>query len=258
MLTSDSLMTHPSKAAGAEQSYLCVPRLQGPRMTLAALAACLLVVASAPAIAFAMRVGGTLVTPAGQPIASRDLHFQNCVTQDIYLSPTHSDGSFAAQLPPGCYQLRTETGAIIEQPIIVTKSDLALGRLPEVAPNFVIRVLQSQAIFPTLLYSPAPSTAYVFTRDTTVGLLPASAVKVPMPSPESAWLNLQNQSVSMNPEATHQPPAEPNNPTASNPPPEDLGSIPADQNSQFDEPSFNPQQPVATPPAGARKPSPYQ
>ncbi|MGA2410705.1 MAG: hypothetical protein ABSG46_10005 [Candidatus Binataceae bacterium] len=219
----------------------------------------LFLAAIAPSIALAMRVGGTLVSPTGQPVASRDLHFQNCITGDIYLSPTHGDGSFGAQLPPGCYQLRSETGAIVEEPIIVTDSDLALGRLPENSPNYLLRVWQSQSIFPSLLTSPAPSTAFILTRDTTVSLLPPTAVAVPMPSSESEWLKLQSQSVSMNPVATPPPATALGSPNAmSEITAPDLGPIPAHPRDIFTEPSFNPEQPVATPPAGASKPSPYQ
>src|SRR5215471_15858336 len=117
------------------------------------------------------------------PLASRDLHFQNIVTGDAYLSPTHSDGSFRASLPPGRYRLRTETGAILVDSIMVGRADIDLGRVSELAPLALQRLWQAQAIAPTLLTSPAPSTAYLMTSDTTP--LPATATTVP--KPEIDW-----------------------------------------------------------------------
>jgi hypothetical protein len=223
------------------------------------LLAALMMLVPAPPSALAMRVGGTLVNGAGQPLSSRDLHFQNCVTYDIYLSPTHDDGSFAAQLPPGCYQLRNEAGAIIDHHIYVTKYDVSVGRVHEEPTNPIAGLFEMQSIFPTLLTSPAPSTAYVFTRDTAAGLLPASAEKVPMPSSESEWLKLQAQSDSLSAaNGSPAPQTSLNSPNAmsNNPPPDLSGS--SNANPLFSEPSFNPQQPVATPPAGAPRASPYQ
>jgi hypothetical protein len=117
------------------------------------------------------------------PLVSRDLHFQNRVTGDIYLSPTHSDGSFRASLPPGTYRLSTETGAVLVNSIVVARPDIDLGRVNELAPLAPQRLWQSQSIAPTHLTSPAPSTAYVKTSDTTP--LPATATAVP--KPEFNW-----------------------------------------------------------------------
>jgi hypothetical protein len=216
-------------------------------------------IAAAPA-ALAMRVGGTLVNDSGAPIASRDLHFQNCVTRDIYLSPTHENGSFAQQLPPGCYQLRNETGAVLIRAIYVSKYDVNIGQVKEGARAWFKDLFERQTIFPTLLTSPAPSTAYVFTRDTAAGLLPASAEKVPVPSSESEWLKLQAQTDSINTAITAPPPLTPlNSPNAiSNVPPPTVGAGPDQTNPEFNEPEFNEEQPVTTPPPGAMRASPYQ
>jgi hypothetical protein len=110
------------------------------------------------------------------PLVSRDLHFQNAVTGDIYLSPTHADGSFHASLPPGSYRLRTETGAILLNSVVVDGVDINLGQVSELAPLAPQRWWQSQAVAPTLLSGPAPSTAYLMTSDTTP--LPADASTV--------------------------------------------------------------------------------
>jgi hypothetical protein len=132
----------------------------------------------------AARVSGVLTGYENStPLASRDLHFQNIVTGDAYLSPTHSDGSFGASLPPGTYRLRGETGAILVSSIVVGRSDIDLGRVNELAPLAPQRLWQSQAIAPSRLTSPAPSTAYVMTSDKTP--LPSSATT--MPKPEIDW-----------------------------------------------------------------------
>jgi len=149
------------------------------------------VVAACPALAAAARVSGVLTTYEGQLAPSRDLHFENCITQDEYLAPTHADGSFAQRLPPGCYDLRAERGAVLRHGIIVKDNDVAIGAVSELAPLAPARLFDLEELFPTLLTSPAPSSAYIFTHDPTV--VPASAAVVAVPSSESEWLKLQKQ-----------------------------------------------------------------
>jgi len=160
--------------------------------TALVLALVLALVATLPGAAAAARVSGTFVTYEGQqPTASRDLHFENCATRDSYLAPTHHDGSFAQSLPPGCYNLRAERGAIVRTGIEVGDADLALGQVSDLAAYAPARLFDLEALFPTLLTSPAPSTAYIFTHDATV--VPASARVVAVPTSESEWLKLQNE-----------------------------------------------------------------
>jgi hypothetical protein len=147
--------------------------------------------AALPATAAAARVNGTLIGYRGQPEPSRDLHFENCISHDSYLAPTHTDATFAQNLPPGCYNLRAERGAILRPGIMVKDNDVALGVVSDLAPFAPARVFDLEALFPTLLTSPAPSTAYIFTHDPTV--VPASAEVVKVPSSESEWLKLQKQ-----------------------------------------------------------------
>jgi hypothetical protein len=147
--------------------------------------------AALPAAAAAARVSGTFVGYRGQPEPSRDLHFENCISHDSYLAPTHTDATFAQNLPPGCYNLRAERGAILRLGIIVNDTDLALGPIRDLAPFAPARLFDLEALFPTLLTSPAPSTAYIFTHDPTV--VPASAEVVKVPPSESEWLKLQKQ-----------------------------------------------------------------
>ncbi len=147
--------------------------------------------AALPVAAAAARVSGTFIGYQGQPEPSRDLHFENCASHDSYLAPTHTDATFAQNLPPGCYNLRAERGAILRPEILVRDRDLALGQVSDLAPLAPARLFDLEDLFPTLLTSPAPSTAYIFTHDPTV--VPASAQVVKIPSSESEWLKLQKQ-----------------------------------------------------------------
>lgn len=166
--------------------------MRGAIRRLALAAALVLPMAFAPAAnAEAGRVSGVLTTYRGQPDGSRDLHFENCITHDIILAPTHSNGSFAQNLPPGCYNLRAERGAILKSSIRVGEAPVNLGQVSDLAPLAPARLWDLQSLFPTLLYSPAPSTAFIFTRDTTV--VPNSAPKIAAPSSESAWLRAQRK-----------------------------------------------------------------
>jgi hypothetical protein len=143
--------------------------------------------AYAPGIAHAARVGGILTgyeSSTAQP--SRDLHFQNEITGDVYLTPTHTDGGFSATLPPGIYSLRTESGAILKRNIRVESDPVSLGQVSELAPYAFARMFERQWIAPSILTSPAPSTAYVMTVDRT---MPPPGAPV-VPKPEINWERL--------------------------------------------------------------------
>jgi hypothetical protein len=141
-------------------------------------------IAFTPGRGLAVQVSGVLTGYGNStPLVSRDLHFQNTITGDIYLSPTHSDGSFRAILPPGTYRLRTETGAVLVNSIVVDRGNIDVGRVSELAPLAPQRLWQSQSIAPSSLAGPAPSTAYLMTSDTTP--LPSGATTVP--KPEIDW-----------------------------------------------------------------------
>ena len=171
--------------------------------------------AALPRAAAAARVSGTLIGYQGQPQPSRDLHFENCVSHDSYLAPTHSDATFAQNLPPGCYNLRAERGAILRHQILVEDQNVALGQVSDLAPFAPARFFDLEALFPTLLTSPAPSTAYIFTHDPTV--LPASAEVVKVPTSESEWLKLQKQTEATTKASTAPPPPEFTEPMDFNP-----------------------------------------
>lgn len=137
-----------------------------------------------PAAAHAARVSGKLTGyESSTPEPSRELHFQNAITHDVYLSPTHPDGSFVAELPPGVYDLRAERGNILKGSIAVGEADLPLGIVNEAAPYAPARLFDLQALAPSILTSPAPSTAFIMTVDTTV---PSAGATV-IPKPEIDW-----------------------------------------------------------------------
>jgi len=139
-----------------------------------------------PASARAARVSGILTGyETSTPEPSRDLHFQNAISGDIYLSPTHNDGSFAVELPPGRYDLRAERGVVLRSGIGVGEADVALGNVSEAAPYAPARLFQLQDVADSILTSPAPSTAYIMTVDTT--MLRAGAA---YPAPKIDWSKL--------------------------------------------------------------------
>jgi hypothetical protein len=146
----------------------------------------LAILIATPTIARSARVSGVLTGyESSSPEPSRDLHFQNAITRDTYLSPTHTDGSFAVELPPGLYDLRAERGVILKHAIAVGEADVALGLVSEAAPYAPARLFQLQNIAASILTSPAPSTAYIMTVDTT--LLPAGTA---YPAPKIDWSKL--------------------------------------------------------------------
>src|SRR5207244_4447756 len=93
----------PSAPASSVRGMDNQARLRVPWRTVAV--ALIILIATfgyTPGHAQAARVSGVLTGyESSNPLVSRDLHFQNNITRDIYLSPTHHDGSFAVILPPG-------------------------------------------------------------------------------------------------------------------------------------------------------------
>lgn len=126
--------------------------------------------------AFAAHVSGTLKGYENSaPAKAVSLHFENLVTRDSYMTLTADDGSFAAELPPGVYRLRSERGAILTGPIMVGPADATLGAVSDLAPYAPARLCGLQFLAPALLNSPAPSTANIMTLDTTAPLPPIAA-----------------------------------------------------------------------------------
>jgi hypothetical protein len=130
------------------------------RVFRAAIAGTLIVLAARTDAAM---VSGTYTSPAGQPLADHQLHFENRVSGDMFLVRTGSDGAFASDLPPGTYDLRAERGLVVRPGIRVDKPDanLNVGRVSEGAPYDVRRPFERQGIGPALLDSEAPATAHL-------------------------------------------------------------------------------------------------
>ena len=74
---------------------------------------------------------GKLLTHQGQPAAGRQIHFENRVSGDVFLTKARGDGSFSLALAPGAYDLRDEDGPIIVRYIDVRDQDINLGTVSE-------------------------------------------------------------------------------------------------------------------------------
>jgi len=97
----------------------------------------------------------------GKPAERRQLHYENRVTNDIFVAPTKPDGSFTADLPPGFYDLRAERGVVLATKIRVDNEDVNLGHVIEPPMLDVRRPFEHEGVADTILDSPAPATANV-------------------------------------------------------------------------------------------------
>jgi hypothetical protein len=104
-------------------------------------------------------ISGKLLTYEGQPAADRQIHFENTVSGDAYLSRTVKDGSFSITLPPASYNLREEHGPIVAGDIQAWSGTVNLGTVSE--PGTLEHFLESEGVAPALIHSPAPVTSDV-------------------------------------------------------------------------------------------------
>lgn len=104
-------------------------------------------------------ISGKLLTNEGAPAANRQIHFENSVSGDSYLTWTGNDGSFSIALPPASYNLREEHGPIVVGDIQAWNNAVSLGTVSE--PGFWEHLLQGQQTAPALIHSPAPITSNV-------------------------------------------------------------------------------------------------
>ena len=156
------------------------------RAGLAAIAMAIAMTAAAAAAiviggsAAAATVSGTLTSAGGAPQQGREVHFEERLTNDIFVAVTGPSGTFSADLPEGVYDLRTETGPIIDGGIAVGASAVALGKVQDVAGDDLTRFFQTQEVGEAIVKSEAPSTADVPSKDdaVTVGVTPT----IPAPS----------------------------------------------------------------------------
>jgi hypothetical protein len=174
------------------------------------------------------------------PQQSRDLHFENEVTHDSYLAPTHGDGSFAVELPPGVYELRSERGAVLRRSITIDQTNVPLGHITDLAPYTPMRWFHLQDVAGSILTSPAPSTAYVMTKDPTV--LPPSATTIPKPKINWGKPLLETEVAGPN-MATAETDTAPKVAPVQPPPRMDDSDRPGAE-SQFSEPPIYPKKPV--------------
>ena len=107
----------------------------------------------------AANVSGMMTYRDGKPADRRQLHYENRVTNDIYVAPTKPDGSFTADLPPGFYDLRAERGVVLASRIRVDNDDVNLGHVVEPPMLDVRRPFEHEAVADTIIDSPAPATA---------------------------------------------------------------------------------------------------
>jgi hypothetical protein len=104
-------------------------------------------------------VTGKLLSPAGQPIAGRTIHFENVVTGDTFLTRTGTGGAFSALLPPATYNLREEPGPIVMRNVQALTNPIDLGTVNE--PQSWWDFLEGEKTAPAQIHSPAPITSSV-------------------------------------------------------------------------------------------------
>lgn len=135
----------------------------------------------------AAMVSGVYTSRSGKPIADHQLHFENRVSGDMFLTRTGSDGSFSSDLPPGIYDLRAERGLVVKSGIRVEGADLGVGHVTDGAPLDVRRPFEREGVVASLVDTEAPATAHVDKRATASS--PSSA-----PSPAQATSTSANAS----------------------------------------------------------------
>jgi len=126
---------------------------------LLALISILIGVSSVAIGAQAALISGVLTTVDGQPASDRQIHFENRVSGTLYLVRTNADGAFSADLPPGLYDLRRETGPVIRAGIAVDESSHDLGKVPESEVSFWSHLFELESLGERTVKSPAPATA---------------------------------------------------------------------------------------------------
>jgi len=126
-------------------------------------AAILVATIAMAAYADASIVSGVYTNRGGAPLSDHQLHFQNRVSGDMYLTRSGGDGSFSADLPPGIYDLRAERGLVIRSGIVVGPTPVSVGRVNdgELMSDVLREPFERQGIAPALVDVAAPATAHV-------------------------------------------------------------------------------------------------
>lgn len=133
---------------------------------LMALLAASMIAAGAIAIpnANATVVRGSFVYRGGTPANQRQLHFENRVSEDMFIAPTGNDGTFAVDLPPGVYDLRAERGVILKSGVVVADQPIDVGQSVEPAPLDVRRPFEHEGVGEAIVQTEAPATANLYGR----------------------------------------------------------------------------------------------
>jgi len=137
------------------------PTLTSACAAVCAVFAAMIFAATSGGVASAAMVSGVLNEHAGPPAKERQLHFENRLSGDMFLTPTDDTGAFEADLPPGVYDLRSERGLIIKRPIVVDREVVNLGTLRDPPRLDVRRPFQREGIAETVIHPAAPATANV-------------------------------------------------------------------------------------------------
>jgi hypothetical protein len=162
-------------------------------------------------IAGAANVSGTMLYRDGKPAERRQLHYENRITNDIFVAPTTPDGSFTADLPPGIYDLRAERGVVLASKIRVGNDDVNVGHVIEPAPLDMRRPFEREGVAEAIVDSPAPATANIVSGRAIAGLkygheaLAPFGAPVGTPAPQNTPLGEATPVAASSPGATEPP-----------------------------------------------------
>jgi hypothetical protein len=136
-------------------------------VVIAAIAASLFI---GTARADAAMVSGIYAGARGTPSAGHQLHFENRISGDIFITHTGSDGSFSTDLPPGTYDLRAEHGLVVKSKIKVSTAAMDLGHVGSGKPiDMLLLPFERQGVAPTIINSEAPATAHLTSTSNAAG-----------------------------------------------------------------------------------------
>jgi hypothetical protein len=147
--------------------------------------------------ALAATVRGVVMNRDGGPVADDQVHLENQVTGNLYLTETGKDGSFSVEVPPGWYDLRERGGAIIKSDIRVDVDPLNLGNLVRQPRASFWRFFQRERLAPILVDSPAPATVGAakgprIPKVVKTGSTVPNKQATPLPSGQSAQTHVSN------------------------------------------------------------------
>lgn len=143
------------------------------------------ILSMAVAGADAATVSGTYSNRSGTPLAGHQLHFENQISGDIFLTLTGPDGSFSADLPPGIYDLRAERGLVLYRGLQVDGGAVNVGRVEDGAPLDVRKPFEREGIAPSMVDTAAPATAHLHENGTASAQPAQSAGQATAPSAQA-------------------------------------------------------------------------